>query len=221
MTAASRTTLVVADDQELVLAGLVSLLHGTDGLAVVGQARDGRAALAAIRAHRPQLALLDVRMPELDGIEVIRRVRTDPGLAGVRTVVLTTFGLDEYVFDALRAGADAFLVKDIEPDQLVRSLHRVVAGDAVIAPEVTRFLVDDFLRRQPSRRRAAPALTERERSILDGVCQGLANREIARALYIGEATVKSYVSRLLEKFGVTSRVGLVIAAYDAGLVSRG
>jgi len=216
-----RITLVVADDQELVRAGLVSLLHGTEGLEVVGEARDGRAALEAVRAHRPDVALLDVRMPVLDGIEVIRQVRSEAGLSGVRTVVLTTFGLDEYVYDALRAGADGFLVKDIEPDELVRALQRVVSGNAVIAPEVTRLLVEDFLRRQPGTRRTAPELTAREGSILDGVCRGLSNREIARALVIGEATVKSYVSRLLEKFGVTSRVGLVIAAYEAGLVSPG
>lgn len=202
------------------LAGLGSLLEGADGLAVMAQARDGREALQAIRAHRPDVALLDIRMPLLDGIEVIRAVRADPALGSVHTVVLTTFGLDEYVFEALRAGADAFLVKDIKPDDLIRSLRRVAGGDAVIAPEVTRTLIEDFVRRQPAARQSVPDLTDRERTILDGVCHGLSNRQIARSLFIGEATVKSYISRLLDKFAVPSRVGLVIAAHDAGLVPR-
>lgn len=210
--------LVVADDQHLVRAGLVSLLDGADGLHVVGQARNGKEAIAVIRSERPDVALLDIRMPVLNGIEAIRQLRADPVLAPTRAVVLTTFGLDEYVFDALRAGADAFLVKDIDPDELVRSIRRVAAGDAVISPAVTRALIDDFLTRRPTRpRSAAPDLTARERDVLAGICRGLSNREIARDLYIGEATVKTYVSRLLDKFAVISRVGVVIAAHDSGL----
>jgi DNA-binding NarL/FixJ family response regulator len=210
---------VVADDQALVLTGLVSLLDGADGLRVVGQARDGREAISVIRSQRPDVALVDIRMPHLDGIEVIRRLRTDAATSQTRTAVLTTFGLDEYVFDALRAGADGFLVKDIDPDELVRSVHRIADGDAVISPAVTRALVDDFLSRRPGRpRSAAPALTPRERDVLVGVCGGLSNREIARDLSIGEATVKTYVSRLLDKFAAPSRVGMVIAAIESGAV---
>jgi DNA-binding NarL/FixJ family response regulator len=157
-------------------------------------------------------------MPVLDGIEAIRQLRADPALAVTRLVVLTTFGLDDYVFDALRASADAFLVKDIEPDELLRSIHRVAAGDAVISPTVTRALIDDFLTRSPPRHGAsAPDLTSRERDVLAGVCRGHSNREIARDLGIGEATVKTYVSRLLDKFAVVSRVGLVVAARERGL----
>ncbi len=212
--------LVVADDQDLVRAGLVSLLDGAEGLQVVGQARDGKEAVEVIRAERPDVALLDIRMPVLNGIEAIQRLRDDPGLASTRAVVLTTFGLDDYVFHALRAGADGFLVKDIDPDELVRSIHSVAHGDAVISPAVTRALIDDFLTRGPSRpSNAAPDLTSRERDVLAGICRGLSNREIARDLYIGEATVKTYASRLFEKFDVVSRVGLVIAAHDHGLAN--
>lgn len=213
----SAITLVIADDQALVRAGLVSLLDGTDGLRVVGQARDGNEALAVIRSQRPDVALLDIRMPVLNGIEVIQRVRAEPALASTRAVVLTTFGLDAYVFDALRAGADAFLVKDIDPDELARSILRVADGDAVISPAVTRALIDGFLTRGPRRIKSSPELTNRERDVLAGICRGLSNREIARTLYIGDATVKSYVSRLLDKFAVASRVGLVIAAHECGM----
>jgi DNA-binding NarL/FixJ family response regulator len=215
MTSMAAVSVVVADDQALVLGGLVSLLAGVEGIEVVGQATDGHEALAVIRSVGPDVALVDIRMPGLDGIEVIPQVRDDRELARTRTVVLTTFGLDEYVLDALRAGADGFLVKDLEPDELVRSIRRVADGDAVIAPGVTRALVDDVRARGTHRRqRPLPDLTAREQAVLAGACDGLSNGEIARSLFIGDATVKTYVSRLLDKFAVTSRVGLVIAAYE-------
>lgn len=211
-------TVVVADDQDLVRAGLVSIVGSFADVRVVGEAVDGAQAVEVVLAERPDIALLDIRMPLVDGIEAIRRLRSDPALGGVRLVVLTTFGIDEYVFEALRAGADGFLLKDVEPAELERSIRALADGDSVISPGVTRALVDDFLSRsEPRTSTVVPSLTPREADILALVCRGATNRDIALALIIGEATVKSYVSRLLEKFAVTSRVALVVAAYDAGL----
>lgn len=211
-------TVVVADDQDLVRAGLVSIVGSFADVRVVGEAVDGAQAVEVVLAERPDIALLDIRMPLVDGIEAIRRLRSDPALGGVRLVVLTTFGIDEYVFEALRAGADGFLLKDVEPAELERSIRALADGDSVISPGVTRALVDDFLSRsEPRTSTVVPSLTPREADILALVCRGATNRDIALALFIGEATVKSYVSRLLEKFAVTSRVALVVAAYDAGL----
>lgn len=215
-------SVVVIDDQDLVRAGLASLLDGTDDIDVVGQARNGEEGVRLVREARPDVALVDIRMPVLNGIDAVARIRADPVCAGTRLVVLTTFGLDEYVFGAIRAGADAFLLKDAEPDELVRCVRLVVQGDAVMSPSVTRTLLDDYLTRPSGlRRRAAPALTARERDVLEGVCRGLSNNDIAGDLYVGAATVKTYISRLLEKFGTGSRVGLVIAAYECGLVDTG
>lgn len=212
-------SVVVIDDQDLVRAGLASLLDGSDHLTVVGQAGNGEEGVRLVQAIHPDVALVDIRMPVLNGIDAVARIRADPACADTRLVVLTTFGLDEYVFGAIRAGADGFLLKDAEPDELVRCVRRVAQGDAVMSPSVTRTLLDDYLTRPTShQRRAAPALTDRERDVLDGVCRGLSNKDIAADLYIGAATVKSYVSRLLERFGTESRVGLVIAAYECGLV---
>ncbi|WP_328996068.1 response regulator transcription factor [Kribbella sp. NBC_01245] len=212
-------SVVVIDDQDLVRAGLASLLDGTDHITVVGQAGNGEEGVRLVRAVRPDVALVDIRMPVLNGIDAVARIRADPACAGTRLVVLTTFGLDEYVFGAIRAGADGFLLKDAEPDELVRCVRLVAQGDAVMSPSVTRTLLDDYLTRRTShQRRAAPALTDRERDVLDGVRRGLSNKAIAADLCVGAATVKSYVSRLLERFGTQSRVGLVIAAYECGLV---
>lgn len=211
-------SVVVIDDQDLVRAGLASLLEGVEGITVTGQAGNGEEGVRLVQSLRPDVALVDIRMPVLNGIDAIARIRSDPACAGTRLVVLTTFGLDEYVFGALRAGADAFLLKDAEPDELIRCVRLVAQGDAVMAPSVTRILLDDYLSRPTSlRRREPPSLTERERDVLDGVCRGLSNKEIAADLFVGAATVKSYMSRLLEKFGTQSRVGLVIAAYECGI----
>lgn len=214
-------SVVVVDDQDLVRAGLASLLDGADGIRVVGQAGNGEEGVRLIRAAHPDVALVDIRMPVLNGLEAIQQVRRDPACAGTRLVVLTTFGLDEYVYGAIRAGADGFLLKDAEPDDLIRSVHQVAQGDAVISPAVTRILIDDYLRQPPNHPvRTPPQLTDRERVILEGVCRGLSNRQIAAELFVGPATVKTYVSRLLDKFGTDSRVGLVIAAGECGLLAE-
>jgi DNA-binding NarL/FixJ family response regulator len=215
-------SVVVIDDQDLVRAGLASLLEGAEDISVVGQAGNGEEGVRLVQAVRPHVALVDIRMPVLNGIDAIARIRADPACAGTGLVVLTTFGLDEYVFGAIRAGADGFLLKDAEPDELVRCVRLVAQGDAVMSPSVTRTLLDDYLTRPTNHQpRAAPALTDRERDVLHGICRGLSNRDIAADLYVGPATVKSYVSRLLERFGTESRVGLVIAAYECGLIEPG
>lgn len=212
-------TVVVADDQDLVRAGLVSLLDAADDIEVVGQAGNGEEAVRMVRSMRPDVALVDIRMPVLNGIDAISRIRSAPDGASTRLVVLTTFGLDDYVFGAIRAGADAFLLKDTRPDDLLMAVRLVAAGDAVMSPSVTRTLLDDYIRRPSTLRPvAAPQLTDRESDVLAGVCAGLSNRQIAERLFVGSATVKTYVSRLLDKFGVETRVGLVIAAFECGLV---
>lgn len=213
--------MVVVDDQDLVRAGLASLLDGANGTHVVGQASNGEEGVRLIRDVHPDVALIDIRMPVLNGLETIEQVRRDPACATTRLVVLTTFGLDEYVYGAIRAGADGFLLKDADPDDLIRSVCQVAQGDAVLSPTVTRTLIDDYLRRPPRHpARTPPHLTDRERDILDGICRGLSNRQIAEELFVGPATVKTYVSRLLEKFATDSRVGLVIAAGECGLLAE-
>lgn len=212
---------VVADDQDLVRAGLVALLDATDGIEVVGEARQGDEASRLVRHLRPDVALIDIRMPVLNGIEAIGRIRADPACGDVGLIVLTTFDLDEYVFGALRAGADAFLLKDTQPEELLRAVRVVADGDALLAPSVTRRIVEEFaLGGTPVSTVDAPALTARESDVLGLVCEGLANAQVAQRLHIGTSTVKSYVSRLLDKFGVETRVGLVIAAYESGLAPR-
>jgi DNA-binding NarL/FixJ family response regulator len=210
-------TVVVADDQDLARAGLVALLDSASDIAVVGSAGQGEEAVRLVRRVRPAVALVDVRMPVMDGIQAIARIRQDDACAATGLVVLTMFGLDEYVAGALRAGADAFLLKDAEPAELLRCVRLVARGDAVISPAVTRILIDGYLRSAdvpPASR--LPELTSRERDVLAGVCRGCSNREIAAQLHVGTATVKTYVSRLLDKFDTRSRVGLVIAAHERG-----
>lgn len=222
MTGEGEVSVVVVDDQDLVRAGLASLLDGADGIHVLGQAGNGEEGLRLVRDVRPDVALIDIRMPVLNGLDTIRQLRRDQGCAHTRLVVLTTFGLDEYVYGAIRAGADGFLLKDADPDDLIRSVRQVAQGDAVISPSVTRTLIDDYLRQPPTNpARTPPHLTDRERDVLNGICRGLSNRQIAEELFVGPATVKTYVSRLLEKFATDSRVGLVIAAGDCGLLAEG
>ena len=211
---------LLADDQILVRAGFRALLDAQPGIEVAGEAADGNEALALVREHRPDLVLMDIRMPGLDGLTATRRITEDPALSGVRVVMLTTFELDEYVFEAIRSGASGFLVKDTEPDELVRA---VVAGDALLSPGVTRRLIAEFAAR--SRAPAEPAglaeLTDREREVMALVGMGLTNDEIARRLVVSPLTAKTHVSRAMVKLGARDRAQLVVLAYETGLVRPG
>jgi DNA-binding NarL/FixJ family response regulator len=214
---------VVADDQVLVRAGFVALLDAQHDVEVVGQADDGEQAVRLARELRPDVVLMDVRMPVLDGIEATRRIVGDPGLSGVHVVVLTTFELDEYVFEALRAGATGFLVKHTEPADLVRAVRVAAVGEALLSPGVTRRLIGEFASRSqtpPGDGRLA-ALTDRERQVLALVAEGLSNDEIADRLVLSSATARTHVSRILMKVGARDRTQLVVLAYESGLVRPG
>ncbi|HMO53749.1 MAG TPA: response regulator transcription factor [Tepidiformaceae bacterium] len=204
---------VVIDDQDLVRAGFVALLRATPGFAVLGEAANGQSGLELIRSTHPDVALIDIRMPVMNGLEVIEAMRVDPACSRTRSVVLTTFGLDEYLFGALSAGASGFLLKDAPPAEFLRCIRVVVEGEALVSPSMTRRLIQSVIRVGPRVPVAPPpGLTDREKDILGLVCDGLSNAEIAERLVIGQATVKTYVSRLLAKFDVRTRVELVIAA---------
>lgn len=214
--------IVVVDDQELVRAGLIALLSGDTETEVVGEATNGEEALRLLSHTHAHVVLMDVRMPVLDGIESTRRIKLDSNLAEVRVIMLTTFDLDEFVFGALRAGADGFLLKDTPPADLRRAIRAAVSGDALLAPSITRRLIGAFASSPPqpvSPDVSSLDLTPRETDILTLIAHGLTNSEIAGRLHIGGATVKTYVSRLLDKLDVTTRVHLVIRAYEAGLVT--
>lgn len=218
-----RITVLVADDQAMIRAGFAALLDAQEGIRVVAQAANGVEAERLARELRPDVVLMDVRMPERDGIEATRRILQPqrPLPHAPRILMLTTFDVDEYVFDALRAGASGFLLKDALPDELVHAVRVVAAGEALLAPSVTRRFIEQFAARPAAPTRAAlrlNGLTEREREVLSLVAQGRSNGEIAAELFIGEQTVKSHVGRLLHKLEARDRVQLVIAAYDAGLV---
>jgi DNA-binding NarL/FixJ family response regulator len=215
---------LVADDQALVRAGFVALLDAQDGIAVIAEADTGAAALAAARELRPDVVLMDIRMPEMDGLAATRAIAADPTLARVRVVVLTTFELDEYVFEAMRAGASGFLVKHTEPAELVRAVRVVANGDALLSPSVTRRLVSEFAVRtkQPAGPSAALAeLTAREREVMALVAEGLTNAEIGGRLFMSPATARTHVSRILTKLGARDRTQLVVMAYESGLVRPG
>ena len=212
---------LLADDQTLVRSGFRELLERTDGIDVVGEAADGAAAVDHVRARRPDVVLMDIRMPILDGLEATRRIAADRELSEVRVIILTTFDLDEYVFEALHAGASGFLLKDVEPDELRNAVRVVAGGDALLSPSVTRQLISEFVS-QPSHERHSPAeleeLTEREREVLVLVATGLSNREIAERLVISPATAKTHLSRILLKLDARDRAQLVVIAYESGLV---
>ncbi|MFC6088337.1 response regulator [Saccharothrix lopnurensis] len=211
---------VLADDQALVRAGFRLLLDTEDGFEVVGEAGDGAEAVRLAREYRPDVVVMDVRMPGTDGLAATRRVCAE--LPGVRVLVLTTFDVDEYVFEALRAGASGFLLKDTEPVELLRALRVVAAGEALLAPSVTRRLIEEFARRPEHRRpdpRALRELTAREREVLVLVAAGLANDEIAGQLVISPATARTHVSRVMTKLAARDRAQLVVLAYESGLVS--
>ncbi|WP_028061560.1 response regulator [Candidatus Solirubrobacter pratensis] len=212
--------ILLADDQALVRAGFRALLEAQDDVEVIGEAADGAQAVAL--ARRADIVLMDIRMPGVDGIEATRRIGADPSLEHVRIVMLTTFDLDEYVFEALRAGASGFLVKDTEPVDLLKAIHVVAAGDALLSPGVTRRLIADYASRPASgprvRADVLAELTEREREVVALVAHGLTNHEIAESLVISPATAKTHVSRALGKLGARDRAQLVVAAYQSGLV---
>ena len=213
---------VLADDQALVRAGFRVLLDSAGDIEVVGEAATGEEAVAQARDARPDVVLMDIRMPNTDGLEATRRICADPGLAGVRVLILTTFEVDEYVFEALRSGASGFVVKDMEPAELLQAVRVVARGDALLAPGVTRRLIAEFARRPEQRRLAAPdlnVLTDREREVLVLVAAGRSNDEIATELFISPATAKTHVSRTMSKLGARDRAQLVVLAYESGLVS--
>jgi DNA-binding NarL/FixJ family response regulator len=223
-------SVLLADDQALVRAGFRALLNAEPDIEVVAEAGDGLDAVRLAGQTRPDVVLMDIRMPGVDGLEATRRIATDPALAGTRVVILTTFELDEYVFEALRTGASGFLVKDTEPVELLRAVRAVAAGDALLSPSVTRRVIGEFAAPGGRGRTAAPPgeaerrlepLTDREREVMVLVGEGLSNDEIAARLVISPATAKTHVSRTMVKLGARDRAQVVIYAYEAGLVRPG
>jgi DNA-binding NarL/FixJ family response regulator len=208
---------LIADDQALVRSGFRMILEAREDIEVVGEAENGAEAVALVREHAPDVVLMDIRMPDMDGIEATRRVVAE---SETRVLVLTTFDLDEYVYNAIRAGASGFLLKDVRPNDLVDAIRLVASGNALLGPSVTRRLLERFADapQASDASKSVEALTEREREILLLLANGLSNAELAAHLVVSETTVKSHVSSVLRKLGVRDRVQAVIAAYDAGLV---
>ena len=214
-------TVAVVDDQALVRMGLRVLVESEDDLELAGEAENGREAVALVRASRPDVVLMDVRMPVLDGIGALREISRDASLAAVRVVMLTTFELDEYVFDALQAGAAGFLIKDSEPADMLRAIRLAAAGESLLSPSVTRRVIEAFSSRSGAVRRShprLPSLTDREREVLALIGEGLNNDEIAQRLVVSPATARTHVSRAMIKLGARDRAQLVVIAYQAGLV---
>ena len=213
--------LVIADDQALVRDAFALLVDSKPDMAVVGQAVDGRHAVDLVRQTNPDIVLMDIRMPECDGIQATRQLAADPGCAGTRVLVLTTFDLDEYVFGAVRAGASGFLLKDTPAAELVAAIRVIAAGEALLAPSATRRLIAEYAARpQPASRpsRDLSTLTERERDVLTLIGQGLSNDEICQHLHVSMPTTKTHIGRLLAKLTARDRAQLVIAAYESGLL---
>ncbi len=216
---------LIVDDQALVRAGFRMILESEPNLEVVGEASDGQQALDAVRELQPDVVLMDIRMPNLDGLEATRRLN-EAGGAGPRVLMLTTFDLDEYVYEALRAGASGFLLKDTPPEQLVSAIHVVASGDALLSPSITKRVIEEFIQRPPSTVPPATAaklqeLTARELEVLGYMARGLSNAEIAKDLFVSETTVKTHVARILMKLGLRDRVQAVVFAYETGLVQPG
>ena len=216
------TSVLIADDQALVRVGLRKILENEPETTVIGEAVDGEDAVSVAGRLRPDVVLMDIRMPVLDGIEATRRiVRTHPD---TRVLILTTFGLDTYVYDALRAGASGFMLKDAPPEEISAAIRIVASGEALLAPTVTRAVIEEFVRQRPAAAPVAPPvaeLTPREREVLDLLARGLSNAEICEQLVISEATAKTHVARILQKLDLRDRVQTVIYAYESGLVTPG
>jgi DNA-binding NarL/FixJ family response regulator len=213
---------LLADDQALIRAGFRSLLTAEDDIDVVGEASDGKQCVELARQHRPDVALVDVQMPVQDGIEATRQIVADPELSGVRVVILTNYGLDEYVFNALRAGASGFLLKDTEPADLLQAIRVAARGDALLSPAVTRKLISEFVSRPQDNypdEALLGVLTNREREVVSLVARGLSNDEIAAQMVISPATAKTHVSRAMVKLGARDRAQVVVFAYESGLVT--
>jgi len=213
---------LIVDDQSLVRAGFRLILESQPDFAVIGEAPDGEQAVSLARRHRPEVVLMDIRMPRMDGLEATRQI-LENGTTQYRIIILTTFDLDEYVYAALKAGACGFLLKDVTPEQLIASVRLVVAGDALLAPSITRRLIERYASRD-ARSDVSPdlsSLTERELEVLRLMARGLGNQAIGEKLFVGEATVKTHVGHILDKLGVDNRVQAVVAAYEARLVSPG
>ena len=217
----SAIRVLVVDDQALVRAGFRMILEAEPDVEVVGEAADGIEAVAAVERRRPDVVLMDVRMPNLDGIAAARRILA--GDTATKVLMLTTFDMDEYVYEALRAGASGFLLKDVPPERLVAGIRAVASGEALFAPSVTRRLIEAFVRRQPARPlpRAVEELTAREREVLELMARGLSNAEIAETLVVSETTVKTNVARVLDKLELRDRVKAVVFAYECGLDQPG
>jgi DNA-binding NarL/FixJ family response regulator/class 3 adenylate cyclase len=219
--AADGVRVLIADDQALVRAGFKMILEAEDDVEVVGEAADGGEALEEVRRLQPDVVLMDVRMPDLDGIEATRQLMRDPSVS-TRVVMLTTFDMDEYVYEALQAGASGFLLKDVPPEQLVDGIRAVASGDALLAPSITKRVIEEFVRRPPEAARTPPPevgeLTERELEVLKQIARGLSNAEIAQELYVSETTVKTHVAHVLQKLNLRDRVQAVVFAYESGLV---
>jgi DNA-binding NarL/FixJ family response regulator len=217
---------LIVDDQALVRTGFRMIVEAEDDVTVVGEAADGEEALRLVQSARPDVVLMDIRMPRLDGVEATRRIVSERDGDAPRVLILTTFDLDEYVVEALRAGASAFLLKDAPPEELVAAIRTVHGGDAVVAPRVTRRLLDRFAAvlpaaTQPDEPAALATLTEREREVLTLIARGMSNAEIASELYVSETTVKTHVGHVLTKLGLRDRVQAVVLAYETGLVRPG
>jgi DNA-binding NarL/FixJ family response regulator len=208
--------IVIVDDQALIRGGLKALIDATDGLTVVGEAADGEAAIKTVRDTRPDVVLMDIRMPGMDGLEATRHITAD-----TKVLVLTTFEIDEYVFEALRAGASGFLLKEEEPTEILRAIRVVAAGESLLSPSVTRRVVETFVSGPAIDVPALDELTEREREIVALAGTGLSNQEIADRLVISPATARTHVSRAMLKLGARDRAQLVVFAYESGLVNRG
>ncbi|MGH3186166.1 MAG: response regulator transcription factor [Streptosporangiaceae bacterium] len=213
----------LADDQELVRSGFAALLQAEDGIEVVGEAADGLEAVGMATRTRPDVILMDIRMPGLDGIEATRRIAARDDLAGVHVIILTTFDLDEYVFEAIRAGAAGFLVKDTNAAELIRAIQVVANGEALLSPSVTRRLIREFAARTRTVRPVpgVDELTQREREVVGLVAEGLSNEQIADKLYMSRSTAKTHATRAMTKLGAHDRAQLVVFAYQAGLVRPG